>query len=248
MVERKLKVTPAEFEIIRIEEESEEEIAEKSFEKQTKELITSLSQQIRVGQIFSIIISLAIVLVFNFITYWSELFSHLLTTGELFLDEQQFLSFIINLIFLVVLIFIIMYLPRISMESKGNLVVYTIFGILLGLGYSFLINFFEITLIFENNDSSIFILAIFLPLLIAQTIIIKEKDKHYFKLSLLITSLILTLIIADSSNSIAFQHFYQNDPILFILIIIFSIIMITYLYLGSKFDYRKTEMRVMQLD
>jgi len=186
-----------------------EELEQTTIEKSTKEMQNS----VRSSQIFSILIWMTVITLFNFTKFISDSLALFFLNGDFSFSIPAFLSFIVNLILIVVLILILMYFPHLTKRSVLRFMVIG-GGILTGLTiialYAFILQKNAIILQFSKGNFYFIDFSIFLPLLLFLGIAFWKKDVNGFMGNLIffLGALILTLVIADWFNFDQFLLFW----------------------------------------
>jgi len=208
-----------------------EAINHKEFEAHISHIIQS---NFNASQLITVILSISVMIAFNFIRFLSDSISIFALSGSFQMDALLLLSYLINFAILVGSVALIMYLPKMEKERSKSLLT-CILGGLIGL------ILFAMTRLFEPNEihpsySSfhLFDLIIFLPyLLYALFELGNEKDLRFlFNFHILSGTLILMLILCNFGSYRFFIEDFLTQKWLFSTILIFETALIIYLRIG----------------
>jgi hypothetical protein len=241
------KDVPESYEFVIVDEKAKEDISEfEKAEKTESELNLVITNQLRISQVFSVVISVLVFFILNYFSEVSQVLSVWILTGEIIWNRLAFISFLINLILLVGAMTLIMYFPKLTVETRKE-IFYIIIAIIFSIAYTLTYKFFEIEIYLSNTRFELFYLVLFLILTIPILLINRINKNILYKISLFYSSFFVMIGIMDWQSSINLIGFIiERWTTILLLLLLFSLI-IYYNYICSKIKRKVVKMKPIEL-
>jgi len=215
----------------------EQEQKEKEIQEQKK----TIEQNIRSTQIFSVILTMTIITMFNFLKFISNSLS-VFFLGEAFqMPLPDLISFLVNLVLIFGLMLLLINFPRLTQKSIVKLsciLTGIILGIIIMALYLLYVENQALSLTIHGEPFYFAYLFIWFPFIGCMGLVFwrKNADAFFTHLFFFLTAFILTLFILDSPHIIVSWDFYLQHGAFSGLVISFSIIAGIYLVkaIGKK--------------
>lgn len=199
----------------RLEDEDDEAI-----ETQNNENLKTISEMLKPYYIISTVISILFVTILNYFSYWSAIIQIFITEGVLIIDKAQLIQGIIYIVLSVALILFILSLPKLT--SRNNKLIFMItVGIILGIAYIFLFDYFGIEYYLNGLQTTASIFLFFIPIFILLIYYTKEEKSFIFYSSSFILSFLIIVSIWNINHIALLVNLIIEKWLLFILIVIF---------------------------
>jgi hypothetical protein len=207
--------------------------------EETKEISKLLKTQLRSTQIFGMVLYLIVWAIFSYVNSWSTIIAEYLLTGNLFIDLASLITFIVNIIFFMVLIGIFFLLPQLKTQQR-SLIFYGLLGfltsaIILGLK------------IYFNTLFSFMILMFNLPLVLILFLYTNKNIKLRFFARIFGFLLVfeLGLILMDLGSLSLFLTFWSENQLGIMGFLVSQILLISIFLIEMK---KSKKVRIIEIN